>query len=252
MNTVIIRRIGASDGARNLRTKLQSLGVRCLLSEDGRHRRRALIINWGSTVPSSLCLNAPSAVAVARDKLLTFNALKESNVPAPTYWTDRATAEAERGESIVLERHSLTGQSGSGIVVKRVGEALGNAPLYVRYVRKQREFRVHVFGGKAVAVQEKKLESEAEQTADQKLIRNHANGWVFCVNDVAEPDGLRDLAVSACNAVALDFGAVDMIQGKDGKLYVLEINTKPGLSSPTILDAYASAIQEKLRGSHVT
>lgn len=247
---IIIRRTAPSDGARNLRDALRALNLRCLLSDDGRVRRRGFLVNWGSTRPIAQgALNPVHAVGVARDKLATLTALANAGVSVPQFWTDRTQAEAERGKSILLERHTLTGESGAGIVVKRQGEGLAAAPLYVRYVRKQREFRVHTFAGRAIAVQEKKRESDNEQTSDQKLIRNRANGWVFCVNDIVEPQGLRDVAVAATDAVQLDFGAVDMIQGLDGKLYVLEINTKPGLESPTILSAYANAIKEKVNGS---
>lgn len=249
MTTVIIRRTSPSDGARNLKNKLRELGVRCLLSDDGRARRRALLVNWGSTAPLAAGLNTVAAISVARDKLRTFQTLAAAGFTnIPKFWTNRDEAQRERGSSIVLERHTLTGQSGSGIQVRREGDALENAPLYVEYVRKTKEFRVHVFCGEAIAVQEKRRESDNEQTADQKLIRNRDNGWVFCVNDIQEPAALRELAVAACRAVGLDFGAVDMIQSKRGEVYVLEINTRPGIESPTVLDAYANAIVRKING----
>lgn len=243
--TVLIHTSGPSNGAVALRNVLRERGLTAKISRRTTFRRRPYVINWGTTHGlngAADLLNTNEAVTTARDKLLTFNKLKENgfeNIPA--FWT-QPPADDERGKEIILERHSLTGQSGSGIVVKRVGETLARCPLYVKYVRKQREFRVHVFRGQAVAVQEKRRESDAEQDRDQKLIRNHGNGWVFCVLEVQEPDGLRDTAVRAVDALGLDFGAVDMILGKDDKLYVLEVNTKPGLSSPTILDSYANAI----------
>lgn len=242
--TVLIRTSGPSNGAVALRNKLREAGLRAGITRDGRVRRRSYLINWGSTDSiADGALNSAEAIHVARDKLLTFNKLKEEGFEhIPNFWTEPPSNE-ERGKSIILERHSLTGQSGSGIVVKRVGETLDPSPLYVKYVRKQREFRVHVFREQAIAVQEKKRESEAEQTADQKLIRNRDNGWVFCVLDVQEPDRLREIAIEAVSKLELDFGAVDMILGRDNKLYVLEVNTRPGLESPTVLSAYTEAIQ---------
>ena len=73
-------------------------------------------------------------------------------------------------------------------------------------------------------------------------VRNLANGWVFCRDNVVEPDGLRDAAVSACAALGLDFGAVDIIWNeRENKCYVLEVNTAPGLQGTT-LENYANAI----------
>ena len=44
-------------------------------------------------------------------------------------------------------------------------------------------------------------------------------------------------AALACLAkTGLDFGAVDVIYTKDERVYVLEINTAPGLEGQTVLD----------------
>lgn len=245
--TILIRTCGPSNGAVALRNALRERDLPALVSRRTRFRQRAFILNWGCTAPAEgagVCLNTVDSILVARDKLATFNKLKEQGFThVPDHWTD-PPSESERGESIILERHSLTGQSGAGIVVRRRGEQLGACPLYVRYVRKSSEYRIHVFKGKAVAVQEKRRESDAEQDRDQKLIRNRDNGWVFCVLEVQEPSGLRDIAVDAVGKLGLDFGAVDMILGRDERLYVLEVNTKPGLESPTVLSAYAEAIED--------
>lgn len=247
LRSVVVRRCGPSNGARALVNSLKEAGIRALLSDDGRYRQKCLIINWGSTDPidsRNTLLNSPDVIRVARDKLATFNVLKEKGFEQIPKFSTAKPDDKERVKDIILERHSLTGQAGAGIVVKRPGDSLGTAPLYVWYVRKTREFRVHVCSGQAVAVQEKRRESDNEQTEDQKLIRNRDNGWVFCVNNVVEPAGLREIAVRACSLLSLDFGAVDMIQGKDGQLYVLEVNTKPGIESPTVLAGYVNRIKE--------
>lgn len=244
-----IRRSTVSNGARTLANALREAGVSVILTDRNAITRRRLTLNWGSTAPltsQGRIFNNPQAVAVARDKLRTFNMLRENNVRIPRYWVNRDEAQAARGKSILLERHSLTGQSGAGIKVKRKDDALEAAPLYVEYIKKVKEFRVHVFNGEAIFVQDKRRESDVEQTADEKLIRNRDNGWVFCVTDINEPAGLRELAVSACRALQLDFGAVDMVQSQDGTLYVLEVNTKPGIESPTLITAYVEATKRAI------
>lgn len=170
----------------------------------------------------------------------------------PPFWTDKQQVVRT---GIVLARTNVRGSGGDGIVVVREGDQLPDAPLYTAYIRKDAEYRLHVVCGKVVAVQQKRRESEAEQTADQKLIRNHGNGWVFAVNKVVFRDdnqrkACEDASVSAVAALGLDFGAVDLVvAAKTGSPYVLEINTAPGIESPTILEAYRSAITAAATGA---
>ncbi len=55
------------------------------------------------------------------------------------------------------------------------------------------------------------------------------------------PSGLLNLGCHAVSALGLDFGAADIIQDKHGKLYVLEVNTAPGLTSDDGVAVYANA-----------
>lgn len=248
MKRVIIRKSGPSAGAVALRNARGDVPI-VLSNRTVFSNPRRVVINWGcldALSVSGKLMNVPTAISIARNKLLAFNLLKRTEgVNIPKYWTSLEEANNER-KGIVLERHTLTGQSGAGIVVRREGESLGSAPLYVRYVRKQREYRVHVFDGKAIAVQQKRKTEEAT-APDAGLIRNHHNGWVFCVNSVNEEglEAVKDMAVAAVAGLRLDFGAVDIVVStRDEKPYVLEVNTRPGLSSPTVIAAYIEAIKE--------
>lgn len=248
---IIIRKNGPSAGALALKNACVEAGHACVLSSKAQYSKRHLIINWGAddvvTAPRSVVMNKPEGIRTIRNKFKAFVKLRQANVRVPEFWTDRQQADAERGNRIILERHTLTGESGEGIVVKRREEALGEAPMYVEYVKKTAEFRVHVVGGAAVFCQQKRRDSDSEQTNDQKLIRNHANGWVFCVNDI-DPDieeQLRVTAEQAAAACGVEFAAVDLIVGKvTGEIYVLELNSKPGLSSPSVLAAYKDRLIE--------
>lgn len=246
---IVLSKQGPSNGAVALTHALREAGERVLLSNRREFPRARQLINWGSHAPilaaRGRVLNTPDSVAVSRNKLSAFNALKDINtVNVPAYWTSKEDVERERPD-IVFERHSLAGEAGSGIVIKRRGEALSDhCPLYVRYVRKRREYRVHVFDGQAIAVQQKRKASK--ETTESSLIRSHDNGYVFCVNSVDEAglDAIKTMAVEAVKALGLDFGAVDMVVGmRDNIPYVLEVNTKPGLESPTVIGAYVSAIR---------
>ena len=114
--------------------------------------------------------------------------------------------------------------------------------MYTKYIRKQKEFRVHVFSSKILDIQEKRRSSSVDD--HHPYIRNHTNGYVFCRGDINEPDDLRGVAISAVDALGLDFGAVDVVWNEaQDKCYVLEVNTACGLEGSTV-NKYVNAIKE--------
>jgi len=103
-----------------------------------------------------------------------------------------------------------------------------------------------VFQGKVIDVAQKKRKVGHENRDNQ--IRNHANGWVFAQPTAAVPDDVLSEAIKAVEYLGLDFGAVDIIVGRDdGKPYVLEVNTSPGLQGETTLKFYAEAVDKLTR-----
>ena len=63
---------------------------------------------------------------------------------------------------------------------------------------------------------------------------NCDNGYVFAREGIHKPDTIDVLSVQAIEALGLTYGAVDIIEDKQGNLYVLEINTAFGLEGTTI------------------
>jgi len=219
-----------------------------------KNNRTPIIINWGcSDAPQwhrgNRFVNNPAATRVAGNKLLTFQALQQAgnvNIPEFTIDVEQAKKYFEGGGGSVVCRTTLTGHSGIGIVLSESSDTLVGAPLYVKYIKKQKEFRVHVIFGKMVDIQQKKKREGFENANFQ--VRN-ANGWVFCRENITEPTGLRDNALNAVAALGLDFGAVDIILNeKQNKCYVLEVNTAPGLEGNSV-KVYADNIWEKLNAA---
>lgn len=210
-------------------------------------RRYTHIINWGNSSPLTVythqkVLNNPDNVRVAVDKLEAFTKLKEGNINVPYHTT---VLPADRN-GIYLARTLLRASGGDGIHVVRPGDEVPSAPLYVKYIPKTKEYRVHVVDGKVIFVQRKRRPHGAEQDRDQRLIRNHTNGWIFALlnDEDANLDHIEQEAVNAVQVLGLDFGAVDIIEGRDdGKAYVLEVNTCVGIRSPSVLEAYASSFR---------
>lgn len=92
------------------------------------------------------------------------------------------------------------------------------------YVPVETEFRVWVFRDLHLDTYEKVMKRETEY---RYIGRNFRNGFEFQKTEQREAATWQ--AVSALKALKLDFGAVDMVLGEDGKIYVLEVNTAPGV-----------------------
>lgn len=200
--------------------------------------------------PQTVGRRIPFKLTSGTDKLTQLTKFKENNVGTLEFTIDRAVAVTWLPTTPVVCRTLLRGSEGRGIVVAETQDQLVVAPLYTRYFKKKTEYRVHVFNGRVIDVQEKrkrKMEGEQVNAADTR-IRNLANGYVFCRENIAEPDGLRDLAVRATAALGYSLGAVDVAFNQHrNQLAVLEVNSNPGLQGTT-LENYSNAIIEWYKG----
>jgi glutathione synthase/RimK-type ligase-like ATP-grasp enzyme len=193
-----------------------------------------LIINWGNVALAYKCTvnGNPDVMKTAANKLLFFKHFSGSGI-TPDYWINKEDIPDEAFP--VVCRTILNGHSGAGIVLARVRSDLVDAPLYVRYVSKKNEYRVHVGHNSVIAIQQKKRRLDCENPNWQ--IRNHANGFIYAREGVDPPAGVIDVAQACTAGLHLDFGAVDVIwNDKEQKAYVLEVNTAPGLEGQTLDD----------------
>lgn len=208
-------------------------------------RRKDVIVNWGNSTPPHFRwmeqdLNKPHAIALASNKLKTFETLYNAgftNIPNFTTELEDACDWAE--SSKVYCRTTLTGHSGTGIVIANHRSDVVIAPLYTKHTKHKHEYRVHVFKDKVIDVQMKRKRNGAQGGTG---IRNHANGWVYARADILPSEELLSSSILAVKLLGLDFGAVDIGHRLiDNKIFVFEVNTAPGLIETT-LDKYAKAI----------
>lgn len=203
---------------------------------------RHTIINWGDSECKVLeCLNKPQAVRLAANKREFFLAMQRANVSELPGFASSKTDVSWKGVTVV--RHKLTGHSGEGIEIVDDTSNLPDAPLYVQYIKKAKEFRIHVgrVNGetKIIAVQRKARDLSIPNGDVDWQVRNHSNGFIFAREGADPSEATLQAACNALRASGLDFGAVDIVfNEKEGKPYVLEINTAPGLEGQTI-DDYA-------------
>ena len=99
---------------------------------------------------------------------------------------------------------------------------------FSQYVPVDTEYRVWVFQGKILDVYEKVMKRPTEYA--YVAGRNFRQGFEFQVKDINKvPETVLMAGDAAVSALGFDFGAVDLLHGKDGRVYVLEVNTAPGV-----------------------
>lgn len=199
---------------------------------------------WRSTLSKPNRLNLKYGHSV--DKLYQYQWFKEKGLSALEFTTDWATVNVWMQDGhTVFGRRYLNSSCGKGIVVLDLQTAAAaehsNLPVYTKYKKKKREFRVHIFKDQVVAVVEKKLRSNWDGPRDSK-VRNLANGYVFVQNVTNEPEGLRTLALAASQVSPSDFRGVDIgYNEKNNDLFVIEVNSAPGIQGSNV-QAYVQGI----------
>lgn len=239
---------GGSRGATSLS---RALNGRCL-KVDGtsrfRPRRDDVLINWGNTNNPDMVQNCTMNnvdLRQASNKLSFFRQQSESGNAEllPRFWT--AQEEIPEDGFPVVCRTVLSGHSGDGIVIANTRDELVRASLYVQYVKKQDEYRIHVGRGRRmdgpqsiiISVQRKARSRAVPDDQVNWQVRNHTNGFIYMRENVVAPDAVIDVAKRVLEATNLDFGAVDVIWNERAqRAYVLEINTAPGLEGTTLDD----------------
>lgn len=231
-------------------------GLRVIRRDNSRFRgsKNKVVINWGaSKLPEEVMkcevVNNPNAVSLAANKKAFFDAMKgQVNIPEYTSDKDVALGWIREGKT-VLAREQLSGHSGAGIVILETEAQFDDydhdeAKIYVQYIPKKDEFRIHVSNGEVIDQQRKAVPHHLAAEQVNFKIRSHANGFIFAREGVEPNEKVIEQAKLAVKLCGLDFGAVDVIWNNyRNEAYVLEINTAPGLEGTT-LDKYSNNMKK--------
>jgi hypothetical protein len=182
------------------------------------------------------------------DKITQYKYFQDNGINSLEFTTDHNVAKQwVRDGSTVFGRRLLNASCGKGIVVilpEASEDDLDSCPscsVYTRYKKKKREFRVHIYRDKVVAIVEKKLRKDWEG-GRCPLIRNLANGYVFTQTVTDLPEGIKELAIKAAQVSPSHFRGVDIgYNEKKNDLFVIEVNSAPGIEGSNI-NAYVNAI----------
>ncbi len=220
----------------------KALGVKRIKHEGGKYKAKHwhTILNWGSSrtpydLDDATIINNSYAVASASNKLSAFIAM-EGRVSIPEWTTSHGQAVRWLAEGFTIVcRTILNGHSGKGIILASEEQHIVEAPLYVKYIPKNEEYRIHVHNGEVFFVQKKMRKLGVPDDDVNWKVRNHQNGFIYANRGVAIAQEACNNAIAAITSLGLDFGAVDIIYNeKEDKFYVLEVNTAPGISGTTL------------------
>jgi hypothetical protein len=173
------------------------------------------------------------------DKLAQYKWFQQQGLSALEFTTNEHEAQKWWHNSVVFGRKLLNASCGDGIVVfDDTTKAPSGCPVYTKYKKKKREFRVHVFKDKVVTIVEKRRKTDWKGDKNDTKIRNLANGYVFC-QEVELSEGLcgriHQLALSASKVCSSDFRGVDLgYNEKNDDLFVIEVNSAPGIEGSNV------------------
>lgn len=243
-----------SAGARNLREELSSrLGYEVArVDSNFALSSNQWVINWGNgnflgyKEPGAVdarVFNPRTAVNKSICKISFFMCMNEAGLPIPFWTTKQALAQKwENDGDRVYCRLDVEGRDGRGIEISEKQDYLPSAPLYTKGVDSTCEYRIHVFQGDPIF---DLIKNHKNPTAAQRLVRSGGNGWYYSRECVA-PKSVKKLASDCCDALELDFCAVDILwNNKTEKATLLESNTAPELG-PWTRAAYAKKFLARL------
>jgi RimK-like ATP-grasp domain len=174
------------------------------------------------------------------DKLFQYNWFKQQGLSALEFTQDWNIAfQWFNEEKTIVGRTLLNSSCGKGIIIwdGKTDDQFDDdhcCKVYTVYKKKKREFRVHVFKDTVVSVVEKRKKTGWTDRRETK-VRNLANGYIFCQEVANEPAGLRELALAAAKVSPSDFRGVDIgFNEKNNDLFVIEVNSAPGVSGSNI------------------
>lgn len=193
------------------------------------------VINFGysGVVLNDNIINDHEYVYKSVDKILTFQAI-DGHCRCVPWTTDKAYALswAKEGNYVVVREHTK-GNRSSGITITNKLEEINaiDAKLYTKYIDYKTEYRVNVLHGKVISVLEKLHGDDGNFVF--KLIRK-------------SPYTFNQFIRAIDKYIGLDLYGLDIILGRDNKLYFLEVNSGPILFGQTAIQM-ASTLKKELK-----
>lgn len=229
--------------------------------------------NWPSTLTLRAALAeipGPDVIwgAAGMNKLEQLERLAEGGVPVPPFTSNKALslewkstgevfgrfAKHSRGTDILPSSFAFPDY---GISLRRANARMVRwmtRDFYSQYIPSIAEYRAHVWGKRCFRLG-RKLPQGDPLPPTGPLIRSSLRGYEVRYGGLAEAvtaerrNQLWKLAITACTTLSYPHGAVDILESRDGDLFVLEVNTAPALGENT-LKRYVEVITQAAQDTH--
>ena len=203
-----------------------------------------LLIRWGCTsqFPSKKTLNKSEAIKTINNKAESRRILQRANVSVPKLYDDNVEYPCiVRPGYHAQGKHLYLCNNDEELQQARNNVNRLNRGIYVsEYIKKEQEFGVFIFNGRIWSVIEK--QSKVKNGNDE-IAWNVAQGTHKFVNVNWDnwPIEVCKEALNAYKCFNIDFCRVDLIV-KDGKPYVLELNSAHSLTSEYRKQTFAKCL----------
>lgn len=211
-------------------TRLLAKNLGCKISRRYLPSRKCLIINWGYSCGRGLNSHLIS------NKMKEFEILHEAGLtPKLLYFLP----DKEKDYPVLGRKCHHTHGNDILFYEKMPTLCVTHYDFYVQYISKIAEFRAHVLGNEVVLIT-KKIPKEGEES--DPVIWNYNRGYSQCTYYKTKRYWgiITDIALKAIKVIKYDFGAVDVIIDKEGKAYILEVNSAPGLTIDNRIESYVN------------
>lgn len=194
------------------------------------------------------------ASAISMDKLMTKRLWLGAGLPTPNYRvlsaeTDFDAVVAELGLPLMVKPAS----EGSSIGISKVTEAAALKPAYEAAAKSDpvviveqwitgAEYTASILAGEPLPLIRVEVPG-VFYDYEAKYISNDTRYFCPCGLDVAEEHRVRQLALDAFAAVGgRGWGRVDMMRDQQGKTWLIEVNTNPGMTDHSLVPMAARAV----------
>lgn len=191
---------------------------------EGDARSGDIVLRWGCNHHGPL--RVPDGVRVLNPVLILSKAEQarrfiHAEVSFPAVYETKRDWIAARRPAVVVKPHF--GSCGIGMKILHTPQFTGRQIIYQKYIDKKREFRAMMVG----EIMAFFMEKHPPENGDFRWNEHRGARWSTVPEDGPLREKVRNLGSSALEVLKYDFGACDIIQDSRGKLYILEVNSRP-------------------------